>query len=74
MQRFHTLIVPVYLTFFKGLNLKKKKNDNEVEKAQIEKFNALFLYLPVCENYQLPIVKLKTPKLLAPQIHEIIKF
>ena len=68
MQRFHTLIVPVYLTFFKGLNLKKKKNDNEVEKAQIVKFNALFLYLPV------KIVKLKTPKLLAPQIHEIIKF
>ena len=25
LQRFHTLIVPVYLTFFKGLNLKKKK-------------------------------------------------
>ena len=67
MQRFHTLIVPVYLTFFKGLNL-KKKNENEVEKAQIVKFKALFLYLPV------KIVKLKTPKLLAPQIHEIIKF
>ena len=70
MQRFHTLNVPVYLTFFKGLNFKKKRNENEVEKAQIVKFNAPFLYLPD----SVKIVKIKPPKLLAPQIREIIKY